>query len=291
VQRRRFLITMVLFGALLLLTILLIWSIAFLIHRETQRIRQLNLDLERRVALRTEELQRSNDDLQHFAYVASHDIKEPMRMISSYSALLQRRYQGRLDADADTYIGFIVDGVKRMNTLITDLLEYSRAGQSSGEQTTEVEPGAIFENVLENLKVTIADAGATVTSDPLPAIVYDPVRLEQLLQNLIANAVKYRDPSRAAHVHLSAERRPGETVFSVRDNGVGIAPEHREQVFGIFKRLHGKEIEGTGIGLAMCKKIVERHGGRIWVESTPGSGSTFFFSVPHARSAAIQAAG
>jgi signal transduction histidine kinase len=290
-QRRRFLVTMVLFGALLFVTILLIWSIAFLIQRESRRIREINEDLERRVALRTEELQRSNEDLQQFAYVASHDMKEPMRMIASYSALLQRRYQGRLDGDADTYIGFIVDGVKRMTTLITDLLEYSRAGQSKEEQEVQVEPAAVFDNVVANLKVTIGDAGARVTRDALPPIVYDPVGLSQLLQNLIANGIKYRDPSRPPLIHVSAKNHADETVFSVRDNGAGIAPEHLDQIFGIFKRLHGNEIEGTGIGLAMCKKIVERHGGRIWAESVPGEGSTFYFTVPHTGVAVGKAAG
>jgi signal transduction histidine kinase len=278
-QRRRFIVTMVLFGAVLAITLLLIWSVFYLIRREAEQARMLNADLERRVALRTEELQRSNEDLQQFAYVASHDMKEPMRMISSYAALLQRRYQGKLDGEADTYIGFLVEGVKRMDTLITDLLEYSRAGQSKGEQEVAVDSRQVLQGILDNLKVTIADSGALVKSDNLPEVVYDPLRLGQVFQNLIANAIKYRGPSKP-QVHISACRMAAETVFSVSDNGLGIAREQQDQIFGIFKRLHGKEIEGTGIGLAMCKKIVERHGGRIWVESEPGRGSTFFFTVP-----------
>ena len=205
-------------------------------------------------------------------------------MISSYSSLLQRRYQNRLDEDANDYIGFIVDGVKRMNLLITDLLDYSRAGQTDDEEMAEVDPEAVLRSVLENLKVTIADAGAVVTHDRLPKVLFDPMRLSQLLQNLIGNAIKYRGDKKPV-IRVSAERHGSETVFSVRDNGPGIPPEHHETVFGIFKRLHGKDVEGTGIGLAMCRRIVERHGGRIWVESTPGSGATFRFTVPDAAPA------
>jgi signal transduction histidine kinase len=281
-QRQRFIVTMALFGAVLAITLALIWSVFYLIRRESEQARLLNAELERRVALRTEELQRSNEDLQQFAYVASHDMKEPLRMVSSYASLLQRRYQGQLGEDADTYIGFVVDGVKRMDTLITDLLEYSRAGQSKDEQNVPVDSGKVLQAILENLKVTIADSGAVVKADTLPEVVYDPLRLGQLFQNLIANAIKYRGP-RKPKVHVSAVRQQDETVFSVRDNGLGIPPDQQAQIFGIFKRLHGKEIEGTGIGLAMCKKIVERNGGRIWVESEPGKGSTFFFTVPHAK--------
>lgn len=274
--------------AMTLFIVILLFSVGLigLLFQLTQREAR---ELERRVALRTEELQRSNEDLQQFAYVASHDMKEPLRMISSYASLLQRRYQGRLDADADTYIGFIVDGVKRMNLLITDLLDYSRAGQTNEEQTVAVDPKPVLKAVLDNLKVTIADAGAVITHDPLPVVPYDPTRLAQLLQNLIGNALKYRSDKRPV-IHLSAERTETETIFSVKDNGPGIAPEHHETIFGIFKRLHGKEVEGTGIGLAMCRRIVERHGGRIWVESTPGAGATFRFSVPHVQPVANTAA-
>jgi light-regulated signal transduction histidine kinase (bacteriophytochrome) len=290
-QQRNFAHTMILTAAVLALNVCLIGSLFFLIRREVNRAKQINVELERRVALRTEELQRSNEDLQQFAYVASHDMKEPMRTISSYATLLQRRYEGKLGEDADTYLGFIVDGVRRMNLLITDLLEYSRAGESKDEQALEVDPEIVLSGVLQNLKTTIADAKARITYDRLPAIRYDPVRLSQLLQNLIGNAIKYRVPGRAPIIHVSAVLTEDDTVFSVRDNGPGIAAEYRETIFGIFKRLHGKEVEGTGIGLAMCRKIVERHGGRIWVESEPGNGSTFRFTVPHAHSAAETAAG
>ena len=281
-QDASFFRAMTLFVIVLLFAVVLIGLLFHLTQREAR-------ELERRVALRTEELQRSNEDLQQFAYIASHDLKEPLRMISSYSSLLQRRYQGRLDPDADTYIEYIVDGVKRMGLLITDLLDYSRAGQTIDEQMVQVDPVPVLRGVLDNLKVTIADAGATVTHDRLPTIAYDPMRLTQLLQNLIGNAVKYRGESKPV-VHLFAERTDSETIFSVRDNGPGIPPEHHETVFGIFKRLHGKDVEGTGIGLAMCRRIVERHGGRMWVESQPGKGSTFKFTVPHVQPAAHSAA-
>jgi signal transduction histidine kinase len=289
VQNAKFVNTMVIFGSVLLLNIILIWSLFYLVRRESSQVRQLNEELEDRVNQRTQELQRSNEDLQQFAYVASHDLKEPMRMISSYSTLLERRYQGQLGEDANTYIGFIVDGVKRMNALISDLLDYSRAGQMGEAHVKQVDPQAVFDAVLETFRMAIADTGATVTRDALPHVMYDPVRLAQLLQNLIGNALKYRG-DRAPVIHVSASIREQETVFSITDNGIGLPPEHQIQVFGIFQRLHGKDVEGTGIGLATCKKIVEQHGGHIWVESVSGQGSTFRFSVPHAEAGMTSAA-
>ena len=287
-QQRRFRITLTLFGAVVVLNLVLISAVAYRVRGERHRIQALNVELERRVAARTEALQRSNEDLQQFAYIASHDLKEPMRMIASYSAMLQRRYQGKLDEDADTYIGFIVDGVKRMNQLISDLLEYSRATQEDLEALAEVDPAAVLKSVLSNLEMTVAEARAEVRVGTLPSITYDPLRLSQIFQNLVGNAIKYRSDRRPV-VEISATDGPDETLFAVKDNGIGIEAQHRESVFGIFKRLHGKEYEGTGIGLAMVKKIVERFGGRIWVESTPGSGSTFYFSVPKRQHAAAQA--
>jgi signal transduction histidine kinase len=290
-QEQNFLRTMVMSALILGLDFVLLGSLFILVRREARQARELQAELERRVALRTEELQRSNEDLQQFAYVASHDMKEPLRMISSYASLLQRRYEGRLGEDADTFIGYIVDGVRRMNLLITDLLEYSRAGQAEDDESVQVDPEIVLRSVLENLNVTIADSKAKITHDRLPLVSYDPVRMSQLLQNLIGNAIKYSSPERPPVVHLSAVLTEDDTVFSVRDNGPGIAPEHRETIFGIFKRLHGKDVEGTGIGLAMCRRIVERHGGRIWVESEPGQGATFRFTVPHVYRAAEKAAG
>jgi signal transduction histidine kinase len=282
-QEANFRTAMTLFVIVLLFSVAMVALLFYLTQREAR-------ELERRVALRTEELQRSNEDLQQFAYIASHDLKEPMRMIASYATLLQRRYQSRLDEDADTYIGFIVDGVRRMNLLINDLLDYSRAGQLTDEQPSPVDPTQVLKGVLDNLKVTIADAGAIVTHDPLPIISYDQTRLAQLLQNLIGNAIKYRGEKKPV-IHLWADTTETETIFAVTDNGPGIPPEHHETIFGIFQRLHGKDVEGTGIGLAMCRRIVERHGGRIWVESTPGAGSTFRFTVPHVQPVANTAAG
>jgi signal transduction histidine kinase len=283
-QRQSFINTMVLFALVLVVNLSLIWLVAYRVTLEQQTIRALNEDLERRVELRTAALQRSNEDLQQFAYVASHDLKEPLRMIASYSTLLQRRYRGKLDPDADTFIGFITDGVKRMSALISDLLEYSRAGEIPGEAFETVDTAAVMTNVLANLKVTITESRATITVGELPMVMYDPMSLTQILQNLVGNAIKYRGEERPA-IEVSASRQRTETVFSVKDNGMGIDPDDIDKIFGIFKRLHGKEFEGTGIGLAMVKKIVERQGGRIWVESSPGSGSTFHFTVPHAKSA------
>jgi signal transduction histidine kinase len=277
-QRRRFRVTINIFWSVLGLNFVLIGSMFWTTMRT-------NAELERRVAMRTEELQQ-------FAYVASHDMKEPMRMISSYASLLQRRYQGRLGEDADTYIGYIVEGVRRMNDMIAALLEYSRVGESKeAEATVRVNTESVLADVLDNLKVTVAESGAVVTHDPLPDVMYNPVRLGQLLQNLVSNAIKYRSPDRKPKVHITCAERDREIVFSVRDNGEGIAPEHRDTIFGIFKRLHGKDVEGTGIGLAMCRRIVERNGGRIWVESEPGVGSTFSFTIPKTRPMASRAAG
>lgn len=226
-----------------------------------------------------EELARSNADLEQFAYVASHDLQEPLRMVASYTQLLARRYKDRLDADAEEFIGYAVDGVTRMQELINDLLAYSRVGTRGGSfGPTDLEP--IVQRVLATLAPAIEDSGATVTCDKLPTVYGDPVQLGQLFQNLIGNALKFRgeDPPR---VHVGAERREDEWVFEVRDNGIGIAPEYADRIWVIFQRLHSRdEYPGTGIGLAICKKIVERHGGHITVDSGPGSGSTFRFTIP-----------
>ena len=290
-QSKNFRRTMIVFVAMLFVNIFLVLALFMLIRRdaserrrEEERIRHLNADLERRVEQRTEALRRSNEDLQQFAYVASHDLQEPLRMVASYTELLKRRYHGKLDSDADQFIDYAVDGVKRMTTLIRDLLAYSRAGETPNEKLKEVNPEDTLDTVLQNLKITIGDVGATITHDQLPLIEFDPIRLTQLFQNLLANAIKYRG-ERTPAVHVSARTDGAETIFSIADNGIGIDPKYSEQIFGIFKRLHGREYEGTGIGLAMCKKIVERQGGRIWVESKPGEGSTFSFSIPNHRGA------
>jgi PAS domain S-box-containing protein len=226
------------------------------------------------------DLKRSNDELGQFAYVASHDLQEPLRMVASYTQLLAQRYKGRLDSDADEFIAFAVDGCNRMQGLIQDLLSYSRAG-ASAEPLREISCEGALERTLRNLRPTIQDSGAMVTHDSLPTIMTDETQLVQVFQNLIANAIKYRGPEPPL-VHVSATRNGSdEWVFSVRDNGMGMEPQYFERIFILFQRLHGqKDFAGTGIGLAMCKKIVDRLGGRIWVESQPTKGSTFYFALP-----------
>jgi signal transduction histidine kinase len=224
------------------------------------------------------ELARSNAELEQFAYVASHDLQEPLRTISSYLQLLHRRYQGRLDAEAVEFIEYAVEGAKRMRALIHDLLAYARVS-SRGNPPKDTALDEIVDEVLEGLRTVIAERGAEITRHPLPTMRVDRTQIAQLYQNLLSNALKFVQGG-APRVHLSAEKRGPEWVFGVGDNGIGIDARHAERVFEIFKRLHGRgEYEGTGIGLAICKRIVERHGGRIWVESAPGRGSTFYFTL------------
>jgi signal transduction histidine kinase len=234
-------------------------------------------DAERRRA--EQELKRSNEELEHFAYVASHDLQEPLRMVRSYAQLLERRYRDKLDTEGHEFIAYLVDGATRMQRLIQDLLTYSRVG-TRGQPLAPTSAGAVLENVLATLKASIADAGARVTHDALPTVAADAVQLEHLFLNLISNALKFRGSEPPA-VHVSAARANGAWVFSVRDNGIGIDPRHFDRIFVMFQRLHTREqYPGTGIGLAICRKIVERHGGRIWVESQPDQGSTFSFTLP-----------
>jgi PAS domain S-box-containing protein len=237
--------------------------------------KQAEVELQRQ----QQDLARSNAELQQFAYVASHDLQEPLRMITSYLELLQRRYRGQLDAKADLFIDFAVDGAARMQTLINDLLTYSRVG-TGGKPLEQADCTEILQNALLNLQVAIAESQAVITQDPVPVIRGDSVQLTQLFQNLISNAIKFRQQT-IPQIHIGCEQRNGQWVFSVRDNGIGIEPQYLDRIFLIFQRLHSRtEYPGTGIGLAVCKRIVERHGGQLWVESSFGEGSTFYFTFP-----------
>jgi light-regulated signal transduction histidine kinase (bacteriophytochrome) len=237
---------------------------------------------EKALEAKAEELSRSNQELEQFAYVASHDLQEPLRMVSNYTQLLGRRYKDQLDADANEFIDFAVDGAKRMQELIHDLLQYARVG-TRGKEFKPVPAGDIVAGAVANLAGATEEAGAQVVVDALPTVSCDATQLAQVFQNLIGNAIKFRRPGSQPVVRVSATRAGHATVFSVADNGIGIEPKYFERIFQMFQRLHGRsEYAGTGIGLALCKKIVERHGGRIRVESEPGHGTTFSFTIPDA---------
>ena len=234
---------------------------------------------------RSQDLARSNVDLQQFAYAASHDLKEPLRGVEGFTKLLARRYKGRLDENADEFIHFILEGVQRMQTLIKDLLAYSQIG-TQGMQLQPMESESALAQALSNLKTAIDEKGAVITHDALPEVTADPSQLGRLFQNLIGNAIKFCG-EKTPEVHVSAERKGDSWIFSIRDNGIGIARNSADRIFVIFQRLHKREeYEGTGIGLAICKRIVERHGGSIWLESDPGKGSTFYFTIPERQRSA-----
>ena len=234
---------------------------------------------ERALGTYMDDLQRSNEELQRFAYVASHDLQEPLRSIISFTQLLERRYKGRLDADADEFIAFIVEGGNRMQRLIEDLLQLSRV-ETKARPLVPTNTGEVVADVLQLMEASIREAGATVEVGDLPTVMADAAQLAQVFTNLVGNALKYRRPDVPPEVRISAERAGRFWRFAVADNGIGIEAEYFDRIFVIFQRLHTREeYEGTGIGLAVVRKIVERHGGRIWVESTPGEGSTFFFTL------------
>ena len=239
------------------------------------------LEADRILQQQADELTRSNAELEQFAYIASHDLQEPLRVISGYVTLIEDRYGDRIDEDGREFIGFTTDAVHRMRTLIDDLLNYSRL-ESHGSAFESVDVNSALSNALADLEVSINETSAEVTSEPLPEDVYgDPVQIAQLLENLIANAIKFRKDDVAPQVHVSCSHEEDAWNFSVADNGVGIRSRYQDRIFGMFKRAHKRsKYPGTGIGLAMCSKIVERHGGNIWVESEVGEGSTFHFTIP-----------
>jgi len=245
-------------------------------NQMSQNIRDNELELKRQ----KEELASSNAELEQFAYVASHDLQEPLRMVASYVQLLAKRYKGKLDQDADDFIYYAVDGSQRMQNLINDLLVFSRVG-TKGKELKSVDFEVVLHHVLANLQQAIQESDAQITHDPLPTLMADSTQMVQLLQNLVGNAIKFRDANRAPIIHIGVKQQGHEWLFSVHDNGIGFDPKYRDRIFLIFQRLHNKtKYQGTGIGLSICKKIVERHGGKIGVDSEAGHATTFHFTLP-----------
>lgn len=248
-------------------------------ERAEEEVRRLNRELEERVKVRTEELVRANEELRQFGYAASHDLREPLRTVASYTQLLSRRYGEQLSEDGQEFVTYITDAVRRMDTLLNDLLAYSQQINAREQVLGSVDSEAVLQGVLLNLDVLIRETGTEVKNGSLPEVRSDFAQLGQVFQNLISNSIKYRS-SEPPCIEVWAEDRNYEWLFCFRDNGIGIEPRYHEQIFGIFKRLHGREYPGTGIGLALVKRIIERQGGRIWVESELGHGSTFKFTIP-----------
>ena len=245
---------------------------------EERQVRKERRQAEAELAKKVEELARSNNDLEQFAYVASHDLQEPLRMVAAYTQLLGERYSNKLDENAQKYIRYATEGALRMQTLVQDLLAFSRVGRN--RRSTPVTCGAVVADALQNLQAALQESGAIIHYDGLPTVSGDRMQLLQLFQNLIGNAIKFRGELLPV-IWVSAVPGPAEWIFSVTDNGIGIAAEHVEAIFVIFQRLHTHaEYAGNGVGLAICKKIVEQHGGRIWVESKAGNGASFKFTLP-----------
>jgi PAS domain S-box-containing protein len=248
--------------------------------RAEEQIQQLNTNLEERVLERTEALLRSNEELQQFAYIASHDLQEPLRNVSIYAQLLAKRYQGQLQGDADQFIAFIVGSAQRMEKLIHDLLDFSQVESRGADFFTKMSCEEALDDAIRNLHSLIEESRAVITRDSLPTLIADPVQLTRLFQNLLVNSMKYRSEE-PPHIHVAVDGGSSEWLFSVKDNGIGIEPQYAEKVFGIFKCLQPRDKRsGSGMGLAICRKIVSRHEGRIWVESALGKGATFHFTMP-----------
>jgi light-regulated signal transduction histidine kinase (bacteriophytochrome) len=238
-------------------------------------------DISERKATETA-LRHANEGLEQFAYAAAHDLQEPIRNIGIFSELLAKRYQDNLDEEANKFIGITVDGARRMQTLIHDLLAYTHSLSAAGEEEIGTDADQVMEEVLSNLRTAIDDSGGSVIYDPLPKLPVYRAHLVQLFQNLIGNALKYHGQQRLC-VRVSAQEGGGEFKIAVEDNGIGIAPDHRERIFGVFKRLHGRDIPGNGMGLAICSRIILHYRGRIWVESEPGKGAKFVFTLPRRK--------
>ena len=253
------------------------------LFRKTRRLREMNRELERRVAERTRELRRSNDELRQFAYVASHDLQEPLRMVSSFVDLFLRRHAKNIGPDGEELLRYVVDGVQRMRQLINDLLAYARLERSPAT-SGNVDFARALASALENLQVALDESAARVTHGPLPYVRGDEQQIVQLLQNLIGNSIKFRRPDAAPRISLQAVQEGDDWTFTLEDNGIGIEPEHRERVFQVFQRLNAREqYPGTGIGLAICRKIVEQHLGRIWIGASRAPGAVFHFTLPKAE--------
>ena len=248
--------------------------------RNEEQIRQLNATLEQRVLERTEALMQSNEELQQFAYIASHDLQEPLRTVSIFAQLLAKRYRGRIDEDADQFIRYIVDGSERMERLIHDLLDFSRVDARGTDHFVRMSCEDALQDAISNMHSLVEENKAEIASATLPMLVADPVQITRLFQNLLVNSIRYRSEE-SPRIQVDAQPREREWLFSVKDNGIGIEPQYAEKVFGIFKVLQSREkYPGSGMGLAICRKIVSRHEGRIWVDSDLGKGATFYFTLP-----------
>lgn len=267
-----------------IMIVVLVWLYNALIHfiegrnSAQEQLQALNAELEVRIDERTRELKATNEELQQFAYVASHDLQEPLRTVTSFAQLLASRYKGKMDQDADEFIGYIVSSSNRMRDLINGLLTLVHL-RKAGQSTAPVSFEQLLEEAEASLQAAIRETHAQMEHGPLPALIVDKVQFSQLIQNLLSNALKYRREE-SPRIRIQAKREGGLWIFSVSDNGQGFEPQYAERIFGLFQRLHGRDVEGTGLGLSISRRIVERHGGHIWAESKPGVGSTFYFTLP-----------